>query len=101
MLAVWFELRFAKKPLLLFGMMGAALFIFGVLAGLVAVLWRIFAGEGFRPILNLVETCLFLGSIFFATGLLGELIAAQRAEMRELRARLEELAEGRDTLQKP
>ncbi len=101
MLAVWFELRFAKKPLLLFGMMGAALFIFGVLAGLFAVLWRIFAGEGFRPVLNLVETCLFLGSVFFATGLLGELIAAQRAEMRELRARLEELAEGRDTLQKP
>jgi glycosyltransferase involved in cell wall biosynthesis len=101
MLAVWFELRFAKKPLLLFGMMGAALFIFGVVAGLVAVLWRIFAGEGFRPILTLVETCLLLGSVFFATGLLAELIAAQRAEMRELRARLEELVKGRDTLQKP
>jgi len=100
MLAVWFELRFAKKPLLLFGMMGAALFVFGVIAGVVAVLWRIFAGEGFRPILTLVETCLLLGSVFFATGLLGEMIAAQRAEMRELRTRLEELAEGRDTLQK-
>jgi len=101
MLAVWFELRFAKKPLLLFGMMGAALFVFGVIAGVVAVLWRILAGEGFRPILTLVETCLLLGSVFFATGLLGEMIAAQRAEMRELRSRLEELAEGRDTLQKP
>jgi glycosyltransferase involved in cell wall biosynthesis len=101
MLAVWFELRFAKKPLLLFGMLGAALFVFGVVAGIVAVLWRIFAGEGFRPILNLVETCLILGSVFFATGLIGELIAAQRSEMRELRARLEELAQGRDTLQKP
>jgi len=101
MLAVWFELRFAKKPLLLFGMLGAGLFVFGVLAGLFAVLWRIFAGQGFRPILNLVETCLILGSVFFATGLIGELIAAQRAEMRELRARLEELAQGRDTLQKP
>ncbi len=101
MLAVWFELRFAKKPLLLFGMLGAALFVFGVIAGIVAVLWRIFAGEGFRPILNLVETCLILGSVFFATGLIGELIAAQRAEMRELRARIEELAQGRDTLQKP
>jgi hypothetical protein len=33
--------------------------------------------------------------------LIGELIAAQRAEIRELRARLEELAQGRDTLQKP
>jgi glycosyltransferase involved in cell wall biosynthesis len=101
MLAVWFELRFAKKPLLLFGMMGAALFVFGVIAGVVAVLWRIFAGEGFRPILNLVETCLILGSVFFATGLIGELIAAQRAEMRELRARVEELAQNRDTTSKP
>jgi glycosyltransferase involved in cell wall biosynthesis len=101
MLAVWFELRFAKKPLLLFGMLGAALFVFGVIAGIAAVLWRIFAGEGFRPLLNLIETCLILGSVFFATGLIGELIAAQRAEMRELRARLEELAQGRDTLQKP
>jgi glycosyltransferase involved in cell wall biosynthesis len=101
MLSVWFELRFAKKPLLLFGMMGAALFIFGLVAGIVAVLWRIFAGEGFRPVINLVETCLTLGSVFFATGLIGELIAAQRAEMRELRTRLDELAQGRDTLQKP
>jgi glycosyltransferase involved in cell wall biosynthesis len=101
MLAVWFELRFAKKPLLLFGMLGAALFVLGVLVGVGAVLWRIFAGEGFRPLLNLVETCLILGSVLFATGLIGELIAAQRAEIRELRARLEELAQGRDTLQKP
>jgi len=101
MLAVWFELRFAKKPLLLFGMLGAALFVLGVIVGIGAVLWRIFAGEGFRPLLNLVETCLILGSVLFATGLIGELIAAQRAEIRELRARLEELAQGRDTLQKP
>ncbi len=101
MLAVWFELRFAKKPLLLFGMLGAALFVLGMIVGIGAVLWRIFAGEGFRPLLNLVETCLILGSVLFATGLIGELIAAQRAEIRELRARLEELAQGRDTLQKP
>src|SRR4029079_11177217 len=101
MLAVWFELRFAKKPLLLFGMLGAGLFVFDLTAGLAAVLWRIFAGEGFRPILNLVETFLILGSVFFATGFVGELIAAQRAEMREMRARLEELAQNRDSQPKP
>jgi glycosyltransferase involved in cell wall biosynthesis len=101
MLAVWFELRFAKKPLLLFGMAGAGLFVFGLLVGIGAVLWRIFAGVGFRPLVNLIETCMILGSVFFATGLIGELIAAQRAEMRELRVRLEELAQERDTLQKP
>jgi glycosyltransferase involved in cell wall biosynthesis len=101
MLAVWFELRFAKKPLLLFGLMGAALFVLGIVVGVFAILWRVFAGEGFRPLINLVETCLVLGSVFFATGLLGELIAAQRAEMRELRARLDELAQGPESLDKP
>lgn len=89
MLAVWFELRFATKPLLLFGMMGAALFVIGLLVGIVAVLWRIFAGVGFRPLLNLVETCLIVGSVFFSTGLIGELVAAQRSELRELRRRID------------
>lgn len=85
MLAVWFELRFARKPLLFFGMLGAALFLIGLLVGLVAVYWRIFVGQGFRPLLTLVQTCLLLGSVFFATGLIAELVAAQRAELMELR----------------
>jgi glycosyltransferase involved in cell wall biosynthesis len=102
MLAVWFELRFAKKPLLLFGMLGAILFSLGFLVGLAAVIWR-FAippewggGVGFRPLLTLVETCLLLGSVFFATGLLGEQIAGQRAELRELRRQLDDLRAPRD-----
>ena len=89
MLAVWFELRFGKKPLLLFGMLGAALFAVGFLTGLAAIGIRIFAGVGFRPLLTLVETCLVLGSVLFATGLLGEQIAQQRAELRELRRELD------------
>ena len=91
MLAVWFELRFGKKPLLLFGMLGAGLFALGFIVGIVAVLYRVFGGVGYRPLLTLVETCLLLGSIFFATGLLGEQIAGQRAEVRELRRQLDEL----------
>jgi hypothetical protein len=65
--------------------------VLGVITGIVAVLWRVIAGVGFRPLLNLVETCLILGSVFFATGLLGEQIAVQRAELRELRRRVDEL----------
>jgi glycosyltransferase involved in cell wall biosynthesis len=91
MLSVWFELRFGKKPLLLFGMMGAALFVLGFVVGIVAVAYRVFGGVGYRPLLTLVETCLLLGSIFFATGLLGEQIAGQRAEVRELRRQVDEL----------
>jgi glycosyltransferase involved in cell wall biosynthesis len=91
MLSVWFELRFGKKPLLLFGMLGAGLFLLGFLTGVFAILYRIFAGIGYRPLLTLVETCLLLGSVFFATGLLGEQIAGQRAEIREMRRQLDEL----------
>ena len=91
MFAVWFELRFARKPLLLFGMLGAFLFFVGVVTGIVAVLYRIIAGVGFRPLLTLIETCLLLGSVFFATGLLAELTAAQRAETAELRRLVEDL----------
>ncbi|HVF40761.1 MAG TPA: glycosyltransferase family 2 protein [Gemmatimonadaceae bacterium] len=98
MLAVWFELRFARKPLLFFGMLGAALFVLGVLAGLGAVAWLAFTGVGIRPVWTIIQTCLVVGSVFFATGFIGELVAAQRAEQRELRARIEELAHGRDSL---
>jgi glycosyltransferase involved in cell wall biosynthesis len=97
MLAVWFELRFARKPLLLFGVLGAFLFMVGVVVGIVAILWRVIGGVGFRPLVNLVETCVTVGSVFFATGLLGEMIAAQRAELSQLRARIEDLSSERDT----
>jgi hypothetical protein len=91
MLSVWFELRFGKKPLLLFGMLGAALFALGLLAGIVALIVLAVAGEGVRAVWTLIQTCLILGSVLFATGLLGEQIAGQRAELRELRRQLDEV----------
>ena len=96
MLSVWFELRFGRKPLLLFGMTGFALFLLGVLAGLVALAIRIFWGIGFRPLLNLVEICVITGSVFLVGGLVGEMIAGQRAEMRELRRQLSAMLQRRD-----
>lgn len=96
MLSVWFELRFGRKPLLLFGMTGFALFLLGVLAGLVALAVRIFWGIGFRPLLNLVEISVITGSVFLVGGLVGEMIAGQRAEMRELRRQLAATLQRRD-----
>jgi hypothetical protein len=96
MLSVWFELRFGKKPLLLFGMTGAALFFVGVVAGLVAIGVRVFAGVGFRPLLNLVETCVIVGSVLVVGGLIGEQIAGQRAEVRELRREIDALRRAGD-----
>ena len=92
MLAVWFELRFGQKPLLAFGMLGAALFALGVLAGCAALVWLLVTGQGQRWAWTVIQTCLVLGSVFFATGLLGEQIAQQRSEVREMRRELSELA---------
>jgi glycosyltransferase involved in cell wall biosynthesis len=90
MLSVWFELKFAQKPLLAFGMLGAALFLIGFLAGVVALVVYFAQGVGVRAVWTLIQTCLILGSVFFATGLLGEQVAVLRAEQRELKRLLGE-----------
>ena len=90
MLSVWFELRFGKKPLLLFGMLGFALLAAGVIAFLVALVRLWVSGVGVRWVWMIIQTCLILGSIFFVGGLVGEMIAGQRSELRELRRRLAE-----------
>ncbi|HEU5174210.1 MAG TPA: glycosyltransferase family 2 protein [Gemmatimonadaceae bacterium] len=92
MLSVWFELRFGQKPLLAFGMAGAGMFAIGVLGGLVALVLLFATGFGQRWVWTLIQTTLILGGIFFAAGLLGETIAGQRAELRELRRRIDELS---------
>jgi glycosyltransferase involved in cell wall biosynthesis len=91
MLSVWFELRFGQKPLLLFGMLGLGIIALSVLTGLVLLL----TSAGVRSMWTLIQTALILGSILFATGLLGELIAGQRAQIRELRRQLDEMAADR------
>jgi glycosyltransferase involved in cell wall biosynthesis len=100
MLGVWFELRFGKKPLLLFGMAGAGMFALGVIAGLVALIWLLAAGVGVRAVWMVIQTCLVLGGVFFVGGLLGELIAGQRAEVRELRRLVDDLRTERDGLRR-
>jgi glycosyltransferase involved in cell wall biosynthesis len=90
MLSVWFELRFGQKPLLLFAILGFGVFGFGVLAGLFAVTRLLLYGVGQRWVWSIIQTCILLGSVFFATGMLGDQIAAQRAQLREIQRRLDE-----------
>jgi glycosyltransferase involved in cell wall biosynthesis len=92
MVSVWFELRFGPKPFLLFGMLGLGLFAIGFLGGIVATLRLLLLQEGTRAVWSIVQTCVIVGSVFFATGLVGEQIAVQRSEVRELRRRVEEQA---------
>ena len=93
MLSVWFELRFSQKPLLLFGMLGAALFGLGAIAGVVALGRLLLLGVGTRSVWTIIQTSLLLGSIFFVAGLLGEQVAGLRAQVRDLR-RLSDEARG-------
>ncbi|HEY8105695.1 MAG TPA: DPM/DPG synthase family glycosyltransferase, partial [Gemmatimonadales bacterium] len=82
LLSVWFQLRFGRKPMLFFGVLGATLFGLGFLAGLVALVLRFGFGIGFRPLLNLVETMVIAGIALFGFGFVGELIAGLREENR-------------------
>jgi hypothetical protein len=74
-------------------MLGALLFAAGFIAGLVALYMLFTENVGVRSVWTIIQTCLILGGIFFSTGLLGEQIAVQRAELRELRRRIDESAQ--------
>jgi len=83
LLSVWFQLRFGRKPMLFFGVLGAGLFLVGFLAGIVALVLRFGYGIGFRPLLNLVETMVISGIVLFGFGFLGEMLAGLREEVRQ------------------
>ncbi len=92
--SVWFQLRFGRKPMLFFGIGGAALFLIGLLAGVLALVLRFAFDFGFRPLLNLVETMVISGIVLFAFGLLGEMVAGLQEETRAVArslARLDKL----------
>ncbi|HEX5385398.1 MAG TPA: DPM/DPG synthase family glycosyltransferase [Gemmatimonadales bacterium] len=84
LLSVWFQLRFGRKPMLFFGVVGAVLFAIGFLVGVAALILRFGYGIGFRPFLNLVETMVISGIVLFGFGFVGEMIAGMREEQREL-----------------
>jgi glycosyltransferase involved in cell wall biosynthesis len=92
LLSVWFQLRFARKPLLFFGGIGAVLFLVGFLAGIVALVLRFGYGIGFRPLLNLVETMVITGIVLFGFGFVGEMIAGFREDLLGLRRDLARIA---------
>lgn len=73
---VFFLVRFTKKPLRFFGMLGITTFGMGSLWTLILVAQRLFFDQALadRPALLLSSLLLVLGLQLFALGLLGELI---------------------------
>jgi glycosyltransferase involved in cell wall biosynthesis len=84
LLSVWFQLRFARKPMLFFGLLGAVLVFLGFLVGVYALVERYVYGVGFRPLLNLIMLLVLSGLILFGFGFVGELVAGMRDELRVL-----------------
>jgi hypothetical protein len=74
--AVFFLVRFTKKPLRFFGMIGATTLAIGTALVLYLVITRLFFAEPLadRPALLLSSLLVVLGLQLFALGLLGELI---------------------------
>jgi hypothetical protein len=85
MVSVWFLLLFARKPLLLFGVSGAALVLLGLMVGGVAFYLRFVEGLGVRPLLYLVILLETVGFLLVGFGLLAEMVAQVRDEVDALR----------------
>lgn len=85
-LTVFFLVKFTKKPLRFFGLIGSGTFVVGGLALTWLVVERIFGGVSLadRPALLLSALLVVLGVQLFAMGLIGELIIFTHArDMKE------------------
>ncbi len=98
LMSVWFQLRFARKPMLFFGVIGAMLFTLGLVAGLVALYLRFGPPQfGFRPLLDLIMVLVISGVVLFGFGFVGEMVAGMREEIRAVErevSRLRDRASG-------
>src|SRR5437867_8593388 len=94
LLSVWFQLRFGRKPMLFFGIIGAMLFSLGLLVGGVALYLRFGPPHvGFRPLLDLIMVLVISGVVLFGFGFVGEMLAGMREELRSLERELQRKTE--------
>jgi len=94
LMSVWFQLRFGRKPMLFFGIIGAMLFSLGLLVGGVALYLRFGPPHvGFRPLLDLIMVLVISGVVLFGFGFIGEMLAGVREEIRSLERELQRKVE--------
>jgi glycosyltransferase involved in cell wall biosynthesis len=80
--SIFFLVKFTKKPLRFFGILGSSIFIVGLLILLYLLVIRLFFGSGLadRPILLLGTLLVVLGVQVFAIGLIAEIIIFTHAK---------------------
>ncbi|HEV8382373.1 MAG TPA: glycosyltransferase family 2 protein [Gemmatimonadales bacterium] len=92
LMSVWFQLRFGRKPMLFFGVIGATLFSLGLVVGIVALYLRFGPPHlGFRPLLDLIMVLVISGVVLFGFGFVGEMLAGMREDLRVLQRELDRL----------
>jgi glycosyltransferase involved in cell wall biosynthesis len=83
LLTVQFVGRFGKKPMHLFGLLGSLVFLIGFLTTAYLVFAR-FYFEGYflsdRPPFYIALTCMVLGTMFFLTGFVAEIVVRNAPE---------------------
>ena len=84
MVAVWFQTKFARRPMLFFGTAGLVTFGLAVLIGIVAIVLRFGFNKGYRPLLTLVAMLANIGVILFIGGFIGEMVEGLRERLRKL-----------------
>src|SRR5690606_19980282 len=79
LLSVQFISRFGKKPMHFFGTLGTLTFFLGFIIVLYLIVGKILYAENFgitnKPSFYLALTTMIVGTIFFATGFIAELVS--------------------------
>jgi len=91
MLAVQFQIRFLKKPLMFFGSLGSIFFFLGFLVGLWAIYLKYWRNETQLPLLYLVVLLAGLGFGLFLMGFMAEGQTAIKEEVSDMRRKLIDL----------
>ncbi len=74
MLSVWFQLKFARRPMLFFGTAGLMSLGMAFVIGIIAIVLRFGFNAGYRPLLTLIAMLVNIGLLLIIGGFLGEMI---------------------------
>ena len=82
LMALKLQFMFLERPMSLFGVLGALIFLFGLISGgYLVYLWFIEGGIGDRPLLFLTVLLLIAGIQFFSFGFLADAIASLKTDV--------------------
>lgn len=84
LLSIQFVSRFSKKPMHFFGLLGTITFMFGFIITMYLIIAKLYYGQMYgltnRPGFYLAIACMIIGTQFFLTGFISELVSRSAAD---------------------